>query len=95
MDGGGGMSMQSRSHERRSSPPSLCAVLPKTNRVYEKEWAASRLSETGSDKTVTTRSWLTIPMALVMMSRHEVGKSGKAPTAFTAAECEMYDKNTG
>jgi hypothetical protein len=72
------------------------AVLPKTNRVYEKEWVAFKAfvkTETGSDDPFLTdcaddeKASL---VALMMMRRHEAGKRGKAATAFTAAVRQMY-----
>jgi hypothetical protein len=69
-------------------------VLPKTNRVYEKEWVAFKAfvkTETGSDDpflTDCTDDEKASLVALMMMRRHEAGK--RAATAFTAAVRQMY-----
>lgn len=90
---GGPLSMQSR---RDLSSFIATAVLPRTNRVYEKEWAAFKAfvkKETGSDDpflTECTDDEKASLVALMMMRRHEAGKRGKAATAFTAAVRQMY-----
>jgi hypothetical protein len=73
-------------------------VLPKTNRVYEKEWAAFKAfvkKEMVYDDpflTDCTDDEKASHMALMMMRRHEAGKRGKAATAFTAAVSQMYTR---
>jgi hypothetical protein len=72
------------------------AILPKTNRVYEKEWTQFQefvKEETGSDDpflTEYTDDEKASMMALLMMRRHRMGKRGKAATAFTAAVRQMF-----
>ena len=72
------------------------AILPKTNRVYEKEWVQFQSfvkEETGSDDpflTGYTDDEKASLVALMMMRRHQTGKRGKAATAFTAAVRQMY-----
>jgi hypothetical protein len=89
----GPMSAQSR---QELSAFISTAVLPKTNRVYEKEWVAFKAfvkTETGSDDpflTNYTDDEKASLVALMMMRRHEAGKRGKAATAFTAAVRQMY-----
>jgi hypothetical protein len=89
----GPMSAQSR---QELSAFISTAVLPKTNRVYEKEWVAFKTfvkTETGSDDpflTDCTDDEKASLVALMMMRRHEAGKRGKAATAFTAAVRQMY-----
>ena len=89
----GPMSLQSR---QELSAFISTAVLPKTNRVYEKEWVAFKAfvkTETGSDDpflTEFTDDEKASLVALMMMRRHETGKRGKAATAFTAAVRQMY-----
>jgi hypothetical protein len=62
-------------------------VLPKTNRVYKKEWMTFKAfvkTETGSDDsflTDCTDDEKASLIALMMMRRHEAGKRGKAATA--------------
>ena len=91
----GSMSAQSR---QQLSTFISTAVLPKTNQVYEKEWAsflAFVKTETGSDDpflTVCTDDEKASLVALMMMRRHEAGKRGKAATAFTAAVRQMYTR---
>jgi hypothetical protein len=83
----GPMSAQSR---QELSAFISTAVLPKTNRVYEKEWVAFKAfvkTETGSDDpflTDCTDDEKASLVALMMMRR------GKAATAFTAAMRQMY-----
>ena len=90
---GGPMSAQSR---QDLSTFISTAVLPKTNRVYEKEWTAFKAfvkKETGSNDpflTTCTDDEKASLVALMMMRRHEEGKRGKAATAFTAAVRQMY-----
>lgn len=87
------MSVQSR---QELSTFIATAVLPKTNRVYEKEWAAFKAfvkKETGSDDpflTDCTEDEKASLVALLMMRRHEAGKRGKAAAVFTAAVRQMY-----
>jgi hypothetical protein len=87
------MSVQSR---RALSTFMSTAVLPKTNRVYEKEWESFKAFvkiETGSDDpflTECTEDEIATLVALMMMRRHEAGKRGKAATSFTAAVRQMY-----
>ena len=89
----GSMSVQSR---QELSAFISTAVLPKTNRVYEKEWTSFVnfvKTETGSDDpflTDHTDDEKASLVALMMMRRHEAGKRGKAATAFTAALRQMY-----
>jgi hypothetical protein len=89
----GSMSAQSR---QQLSTFISTAVLPKTNRVYEKEWTSFLTfvkTETGSDDpflTACTDDEKASLVALMMMRRHEAGKRGKAATAFTAALRQMY-----
>jgi hypothetical protein len=72
------------------------AVLPRTNRVYEKEWAAFKVfvkTETGSDDPFLKKcsdDEKTSFVALMMMRRHEEGRRGKAATSFTAAVRQMF-----
>ena len=72
------------------------SVLPKTNKVYEKEWISFKAfvrEETGSDDpflTECTDDEKASLVALMMMRRHQAGKRGKAATAFTAAVRQMY-----
>ena len=72
------------------------SVLPKTNRVYEKEWLSFKAfvkDETGSDDpflTECTDDEKASLVALMMMRRHQAGKRGKSATAFTAAVRQMY-----
>jgi hypothetical protein len=88
-------SMSARSRQQLSTSIST-AVLPKTNQVYEKEWASFLTfvrTETGSDDpflTLCTDDEKASLVALMMMRRHEAGKRGKAATAFTAAVRQMY-----
>jgi hypothetical protein len=89
---GGPTSVQSR-HELSTFIST--AVLPKTNRVYEKEWAAFKAfvnKETGSDDPFLTDCTNDEKVSLVtlIMRRHEAGKRGKASTAFTVAVRQMY-----
>jgi hypothetical protein len=72
------------------------AVLPKNNKVYDKEWEKFKdfvVEETGTDDPYLTKysdeekATLT---ALMMMRRLEAGKKVKAATAFTAAIRQKY-----
>jgi hypothetical protein len=88
----GQMSAQSR---QEVSTFTSTAVLPKTNRVYEKEWESFKAfvkKETGSDDPFLTKCTKDEKATLValMMMRHESGKPGKAATSFTAAVRQMY-----
>jgi hypothetical protein len=89
----GQMSAQSR---QELSTFISTAVLPKTNRVYEKEWESFKVfvkKETGSHDpflTKCTEDEKATLVALMMMRRHESGKRGKAATSFTAAVRQMY-----
>jgi hypothetical protein len=88
----GQMSAQSR---QKVSTFISTAVLPKTNRVYEKEWESFKAfvkKETGSDDPFLTKCTKDEKATLValMMMRHESGKPGKAATSFTAAVRQMY-----
>lgn len=75
------------------------AVLPKTNRVYNKEWTAFTefvKTETGSDDPFLAShsdDEKASLVALFMMRRHEAGKRGKAASAFTAAVRQMYSRS--
>lgn len=72
------------------------SVLPKTNRVYEKEWLSFKAfvkEETGSDDpflTACTDDEKAALVALLMMRKHQAGKRGKAATAFMAAIRQMF-----
>jgi hypothetical protein len=66
--------------------------VPKTNQVYEKEWAAFKASvkkETGSDDPFLTDCTGDEKASLVALMMIK-GKRGKAATAFTAAVRQMY-----
>jgi hypothetical protein len=87
--------MSARSRQELSNFIST-AVLPKTNRVYEKEWEAFKAfvkKETGSDDPFLTKytdNEKATLVALMMMRRHEAGKRGKAASSFLAAVRQMY-----
>jgi hypothetical protein len=89
----GGMSPQSR---QDLSTFISTSVLPKTNRVYEKEWLAFKAfvkDETGSNDPFLTsyvddeRAAL---VALMTMRRHQARKRGKSACAFMAAVRQMF-----
>jgi hypothetical protein len=90
---GGLMSVQSR---QDLSTFISTSVLPKTNRVYEKEWLSFKVfvrEETGSDDpfmTACTDDEKAALVALLMMRKHQAGKRGKAATAFMAAIRQMF-----
>ena len=90
---GGGMSVQSR---QDLSTFISTSVLPKTNRLYEKEWVVFKnfvKEETGSDDPFLsgcTDNEKASLVALMMMRRHQAGKRGKAATAFMAAVRQMF-----
>lgn len=92
-EAGGFLSLRSR---QDLSSFIATAILPKTNRVYEKEWAQFQSfvkEETGSDDPFLsgyTDDEKASLVALMMMRRHRAGKRGKAATAFTAAVRQMY-----
>jgi hypothetical protein len=91
--------MSSRSRQELSTFIST-AVLPKTNRVYEKEWEAFKAfvkKETGSDDPFLTKyadNEKATLVALMMMRRHEAGKRGKAASSFAAAVRQMFARMT-
>jgi hypothetical protein len=72
------------------------SVLPKTNRLYKKEWVVFKnfvKEETGSDDpflSERSENEKASLVALIMMRRHQSGKSGKATTAFMAAVRQMF-----
>ena len=92
-EAGGFLSLRSR---QDLSSFIATAILPKTNRVYEKEWTQFQnfvKEETGSDDPFLsgyTDDEKASLVALMMMRRHQAGKRGKAATAFTAAVRQMY-----
>ena len=92
-EAGGFLSLRSR---QDLSSFIATAILPKTNRVYEKEWGQFQSfvkEETGSDDPFLTKytdDEKASLVALMMMRRHQEGKRGKAATAFTAAVRQMY-----
>jgi hypothetical protein len=90
----GAMSAQSR---QELSTFISTAVVPRTNRVYEKEWALSFnafvKTATGSDGPFLTKysdDEKASLVALIMMRRQEAGRRGKAATSFTAAVLQMF-----
>jgi hypothetical protein len=69
------------------------AVLPKTNRVYEKKWESFKAfvkKETGSDDPFLTECTEDEKATLCTDGDEEAGKRGKAATSFTAAVRQMY-----
>jgi hypothetical protein len=91
--------MSARSRQELSTFIST-TVLPKTNRVYEKEWEAFKASVkkvTRSDDPFRTKyndNEKATLVALMMMMRHDAGKRGKAASSFTAAVRQMYARMT-
>ena len=85
---GGVISVQSR---QDLSTFMSTSVLPKTNRVYAKEWRSWKTfikAETGSDDPYlngVSDDEKAASVAVLMMRRHRTGKRGKAASAFTAA----------
>ena len=92
-EAGGFLSLRSR---QDLSSFIATAILPKTNKIYEKEWTQFQSfvkEETGSDDPFLseyTDDEKASLVALMMMRRHQAGKRGKAATAFTAAVRQMY-----
>jgi hypothetical protein len=92
--------MSARSRQELSTSIST-DVLPKTNRVHEKEWEAFKAfvrKETGSDDPFLTKytdnAKATLVALMMMMRRHETGKRLKAAFSFMAAVCQMHARMT-